>query len=183
MKLNDVLNSKAATSAAGITRFLSHMNTQINTFARQVSGFARWQVFALIAQTGLDFCGCWLGTEISDKFVTLLRERIGALHAVRGKQDKVLLVIGAGLTGWRVAASGDTYTRTHGAQSVTGSITALQAVYGKANVRIGSEKEFNTLAQKMKVNRNSELRAPKKTEAKKTAKKKTATEDGEESEE
>lgn len=153
----------------------------VNTFARQVSGFARWQIEALLNQTGLDFFLAYLGTEISDKLVTALRERFGNVQRVTGSRNAVLIVNAlGGLAGFNVTRKGDTYTRLHGAVEVTGSVAALEAAYGKKAVSFGTEATFNKMSLSLKVGRNSELRGIKKAKAVKA--KKTTGKEKEDSE-
>lgn len=147
------------------------MNTSKNMFSSQVTGFARWQVFAMQSDSGLDMWGAaWFAsTETLDKALCALRERAGKVAAFKGGKKSVLIINGAaGVGAWNIETDGkEFYSRVHGAQTVKGSLSILRDTYGAKNVTLGSVAQFEKMAQSVKVARNTELHVAKKTKAKK----------------
>jgi hypothetical protein len=125
----------------------------------KVSGFNRFDMFKL-ALTGVDFFTTFCGSQIADKLAVELRSRINDLLGASLSKAKsaVLMVDARVIFAWNVKVAGDVYARAHiddagKAHEMRGSIGALQAQYGKGNVRLVSLSELAKLAKSKKVDK------------------------------
>lgn len=126
----------------------------------QVSGFARFQVEQVARVYGVDAKASWCGREISDKLIVTLREKADALGKVsmHGSKDVLIVVDASKLFVWKakLAKDGQTYERNSDTKETTrGTLDALRATYGKANVHITDENGARKLCASKKADKGT----------------------------